>query len=104
MVRSLEKPQRFFTSPAFLFLLPMLIYIFIWRIFPLLYTVFLSTQSWNIMYRREPTFIGLQNYQKAFEPGSVRLEDLQKAFGNSFKYAAFTVGLGTPLALALATW
>ena len=62
MPRTIEPSHKFFRSPAFLFLLPMLIYILIWRIFPLLYTVFLSTQSWNIMYRREATFIGLKNY------------------------------------------
>jgi multiple sugar transport system permease protein len=62
MPRTIEPSYKFFRSPAFLFLLPMLIYILIWRIFPLLYTVFLSTQSWNIMYRREATFIGLSNY------------------------------------------
>lgn len=60
--RPMEKSRRFFTSPAFLFLLPMLVYLFVWRIFPLMYTVVLSTHSWNIMYRRDPVFIGLQNY------------------------------------------
>jgi multiple sugar transport system permease protein len=62
MPRAIEPSYKFFKSPAFLFLLPMLIYILIWRIFPLVYTVFLSTQSWNIMYRREASFIGLRNY------------------------------------------
>jgi multiple sugar transport system permease protein len=62
MDRRIEKSQRLITSPAFLFLLPMLIYIFVWRIFPLMYTVVLSTHSWNIMYRRDPVFIGVQNY------------------------------------------
>jgi multiple sugar transport system permease protein len=62
MGRTIKKQNSFFTSPAFFFLLPMLIYIFIWRIFPLVYTVFLSTQSWNLMYRREAVFIGLENY------------------------------------------
>ena len=62
MGRMIKKQNSFFTSPAFFFLLPMLLYIFIWRIFPLVYTVILSTQSWNLMYRREPVFIGLENY------------------------------------------
>jgi multiple sugar transport system permease protein len=62
MSRTIEPSYNFFKSPAFLFLLPMLIYILIWRIFPLVYTVFLSTQSWNIMYRREATFYGFRNY------------------------------------------
>lgn len=62
MPRTIEPSHNFFRSPAFLFLLPMLIYILIWRIFPLVYTLFLSTQSWNIMYRREASFYGLRNY------------------------------------------
>ena len=62
MARTIDPSRRLFTSPAFLFLLPMLVYILIWRIFPLFYTVFLSTQSWNIMYRKQPTFIGFENY------------------------------------------
>jgi len=49
-------------NPAFVFLLPMLVYIMVWRIFPLIHTLFLSTQSWNIMYKRGPVFIGFRNY------------------------------------------
>jgi len=100
MVRTLERPHRLLASPALLFLLPMLVYILVWRIFPLLYTVVLSTQSWNIMYRREPVFVGLQNYAEL-----VRDTRFHHALYVSFFFMFVATGLeviiGTVLAVVM---
>jgi multiple sugar transport system permease protein len=95
--RTLERPQRLLTSPALLFLLPMLVYIFVWRIFPLIYTVVLSTQSWNIMYRQTPTFAGLANYLEL-----VGDERFHHALFISFFFMFVATGLEVVVGTALA--
>jgi len=97
---AIEPSQKFFKSPAFLFLLPMLIYILIWRIFPLVYTVFLSTQSWNIMYQKEASFYGLRNYlELAVDPRFHHA--LFISFFFMFVATVIEVVLGTILAVVM---
>jgi multiple sugar transport system permease protein len=100
MPRTLEPSHKFFRSPAFLFLLPMLIYILIWRIFPLMYTVFLSTQSWNIMYRRDATFYGLKNYLELAVDSRFH-HALFISFFFMFVATAIEVVIGTVLAVVM---
>jgi multiple sugar transport system permease protein len=100
MPRVIEPSYKFFKSPAFLFLLPMLIYILVWRIFPLIYTVFLSTQSWNIMYRREATFYGLKNYLELAVDTRFH-HALFISFFFMFVATAIEVVLGTILAVVM---
>jgi multiple sugar transport system permease protein len=78
----------------------MLIYILIWRIFPLVYTVFLSTQSWNIMYRREASFYGLRNYLEL--AADTRFHHaLFISFFFMFVATAIEVMIGTVLAVVM---
>jgi len=100
MPRAIEPSYKFFRSPAFLFLLPMLIYILIWRIFPLVYTVFLSTQSWNIMYRREASFYGLRNYLELAVDTRFH-HALFVSFFFMFVATAIEIVLGTILAVVM---
>jgi len=100
MVEPVKKKQRFFTSPAFLFLLPMLVYIFVWRIFPLLYTVGLSMHSWNIMYRRDPVFIGVKNYLDLFRDNRFH-HALFISFFFMFVATGIEVIIGTFLAVVM---
>jgi multiple sugar transport system permease protein len=78
----------------------MLIYILIWRIFPLVYTVFLSTQSWNIMYRREASFIGLRNYIELAVDTRFH-HALYISFFFMFVATAIEVVIGTVLAVVM---
>ncbi len=96
----MEKSRRLFTSPAFLFLLPMLVYLFVWRIFPLMYTAVLSTHSWNIMYRRDPVFIGLQNYLDLARDGRFH-HALFISFFFMFVATGIEVLIGTALAVVM---
>lgn len=52
------------TSSLLLFLSPALAYLFVWRVVPLLYTVFLSFTHWNLLDGKPPTWIGLANYTR----------------------------------------
>lgn len=100
MGRTLAKKPRLITSPALMFLVPMLAYIFIWRIFPLVYTLFLSTQSWNLMYRRVPTFIGLENYIELVSDNRFH-HALYISFFFMFVATALEVLLGTLIAVVM---
>lgn len=46
--------------------MPAFAYLIIWRIAPLVYTLFLGFCSWNFVRAASPTFIGLGNYRELF--------------------------------------
>jgi ABC-type sugar transport system permease subunit len=83
---------------------PLLVFMLVMWFYPTFYGFYASLTRWTPISvdHPSPQFIGFQNYQKAFEPNSARSDDLEKAFANSFKYAAFHVGVGTPIALGFA--
>jgi multiple sugar transport system permease protein len=56
-------------SPTLMFLLPMLVYLLVFRMFPLLHTIFLSFQRWNLVRQRTPVFIGFENFSRLFTDG-----------------------------------
>jgi multiple sugar transport system permease protein len=82
-----------------MFLLPMVIYLILWRAIPLLYTVFLSLNDWNLVRRPSPTFAGLENYGRLLS--DTRFHD---SLWISFFFMVVATGiqtvLGTGLALA----
>lgn len=49
-------------NPTVVFLFPMVAYLVLWRLLPLLYTVYLSLNEWNLTKPTGTTFIGLDNY------------------------------------------
>jgi multiple sugar transport system permease protein len=49
-------------NPTVMFLLPMVAYLILWRALPLLYTVYLSLNDWNLIKPGGMRFIGLENY------------------------------------------
>ena len=97
---SIKNKTGLIRSPALFFLLPMLLYILIWRIFPLFYTILLSTQSWNIMYRREPSFVGFQNYFELLKDTRFH-HSLFISFFFMFVATIFEVILGTIIAVVM---
>ncbi len=81
----------------------MLFGIFMW-LYPTAYGIYAGNTRWNpIAVDNTPEYIGLDNYRRIFEPGSIRNQDLMTALSNSVKFGVFTVGIGIPLALVLAT-
>lgn len=79
----------------YLFLLPSVVLVLSFVIFPLTYSIFLSLTNWQI--GRELSFVGLSNYLKAFTDFRV-LNSLEF----TLKFIALTVPVETLLALGLA--
>ncbi|NLJ04842.1 MAG: sugar ABC transporter permease [Exilispira sp.] len=52
-----------------LFLSPMIIYLFFWRLFPLIYTFYLSFTDYNLSRMAPPSFTGLNNYIRLLSDG-----------------------------------
>lgn len=52
--------------PGYFFLMPAFLFIFIYMIYPLLYSLFLSFTQYNFAFDNNPTFVGLANYLKLF--------------------------------------
>ncbi len=90
---------RLLRNPVLMFLLPMVVYLILWRVIPLLYTVFLSLNDWNLVRRSSPTFTGLENYVRLLS--DARFHD---SLWISFFFMLVATGiqtvLGTGLALA----
>lgn len=90
---------RLLRNPVLMFLLPMVVYLILWRVIPLLYTVFLSLNDWNLVRRSGRTFTGLENYVRLLS--DTRFHD---SLWISFFFMLVATGiqtvLGTGLALA----
>ncbi len=78
-----------------LYLLPALIIIIIFQIFPVFYALHISFYKWDMI--TEKVFVGLKNYRNALtEP------DFWKAIGVTFYYVGVSVPVGLALALFIA--
>jgi multiple sugar transport system permease protein len=51
---------------AYLFLLPGLVFLTVWLVYPMLSALNISLRDWNIMPGKASPFIGLENYLRAF--------------------------------------
>lgn len=80
---------------AYLFISPFFILFFIFQLFPMIYSIFLSFTEWDGLGAKE--FVGLDNYVMLFKD-SIFLE----AFGNTFIYWIFGLVFILILAMILA--
>ncbi|HVZ43533.1 MAG TPA: sugar ABC transporter permease [Ramlibacter sp.] len=62
-----EAPRSRWRVALVAFAAPPLAYLVLWKIVPLLYTIYLSFTAWNPLRRPQPLFIGIANYVQAFE-------------------------------------
>jgi len=80
---------------GYLFVLPSLLIIILFKLVPLIVGFIISFTDWNLL--SSPEFIGLQNYARLFsDPTS------GKVFANTFYYSALSVPLNLAISLALA--
>ncbi len=81
----------------YLFLLPGLILYLVWTVYPLAYQLYISFFNWKIMPGQVSQFIGLANYQRAFDDPIFWL-----ALKNTVVYAVVTVVGQMVIGLAIA--
>ena len=85
---------------AYAFLLPGLLFLVVWIIYPMMKALQISAYDWNIMPGQVSEFVGLDNYARALHDGLFWL-----SFKNTILYAGVTVsgqlllGLGVALML-----
>jgi multiple sugar transport system permease protein len=84
------------TQTAYLFLLPALLLIGVFVLYPLLQLLWVSLNDWNIL-KDQMTFVGLENYRAILKEDGFR-----QAFWNTLLYVAVTVPLGMAISLGLA--
>ncbi len=119
------RSRRTGRSVGFLFILPALLFIFVFMLYPLVSSGYMSLTEYNFVYDDDPTFVGLDNYVSAFEDPqfvtsltntfvfgffffiilivaslSIALFLFQKIRFNSFYRSAVFVPLVVPLSLA----
>lgn len=80
------------------FLVPCIAYLLIWRIFPLIYTTYLSITSFNILKQNAPRFVGFNNYIKlAADPVFINSLKLTFIFGGVATLLELILGLAMAL-------
>ncbi|MFH5821557.1 carbohydrate ABC transporter permease [Georgenia sp. AZ-5] len=80
---------------ALLFISPWIIGFLVFTAWPVLYSGYLSFTDYDVI--NDPSFIGLENYQRLLEDDKIRL-----SLWNTFVYAAIQVPLQVVISLALA--
>jgi ABC-type sugar transport system permease subunit len=75
---------------GFLFVLPGFLFVLLFMVFPLAYSFYLSTTSYNFAYDPSPTFTYFKNYVEIFK---------DPLFLNSIKVTLVFVGLGIPIGI-----
>ena len=84
------------TITAFIFIIPIMILFGIFRIYPILYSIYISFFDWNLLSSVKP-FIGLGNYFVIFKDSVFLI-----ALGNTLIYVIATVPFVFVISLSLA--
>ncbi|WP_028550751.1 carbohydrate ABC transporter permease [Paenibacillus sp. UNC451MF] len=95
----MEKKRTWIRFRPYLMVLPAMMGIFTFVIYPMLYLIYLSLFKFNLMNKAKSTFIGLDNYKEVF-----MREDFYKSLGNTFIYTVGAVVLTMVLSLLFAIW
>jgi multiple sugar transport system permease protein len=80
-----------------LFILPTLILLILWNVFPLFYSLYLSFTNYSSISNQPPVWVGLGNYREILE--STRF---WPAFATTGRYALLSVAIQTVLGFGLA--
>ena len=84
---------------AWLFLLPAVVILGVFQIFPAIAAFYMSLFKWDVV---QGTFRGLGNYTDWLYDNSIRSPDFWRALSTTFSYVIFTVPLEIALSLVLA--
>ncbi len=80
---------------GYVFVLPSLLIIILFKLVPLIVGFLISFTNWNLL--SSPEFVGLQNYARLFSDPNTG-----KIFGNTFYYSLLSVPLNLAISLLLA--
>ncbi len=80
-----------------LFIIPTLIILILWNVFPLFYSLYLSFTNYSAIANRAPRWIGLDNYARILES-----DKFWGYFATTGKYALVSVAIQTILGFGLA--
>ena len=83
-----------------LFVLPATLFIFVFMLYPLVYSGYLSLTEYNFVYDDSPSFVGLDNFVAAFDDSQF-LTALKNTMVYSVFYFTIVTGLSFSLALML---
>lgn len=84
---------------AWLFLVPALVVLLVFKVFPALFAIWISLFKWDII---QGPFRGLENYAAYLWADPTRSEQFYKALSTTFTYMLITVPLEMGFALAVA--
>lgn len=87
-------------AAGFLFILPALVFIFAFMVYPLVYSGYMSLTEFNFVYDSAPRFIGLENYMAALQEDRF-ITSLTNTFTFGIFYFVIVMVSGLTIALLL---
>lgn len=96
-MNDLSRSQRMDKVRPYLFILPAMVFLGVFVIYPIIDLIIRSFQTWNLV--NPPTWAGLKNYQIIF-----RKRDFLDSLVNTGVYTVFGVSIQLGLSILLAAW
>ena len=101
MTKRLSRPAGYKTPwekvRAYVYILPALIFLGLFTVYPVIDMVVRSFQKWNLV--TPPTWVGVKNYDYIF-----KRKEFKEAIVHTITYAIFVVGLGLSISTLFAVW
>ncbi|MEX2047771.1 MAG: hypothetical protein WEE03_11460, partial [Chloroflexota bacterium] len=99
--RAASRRRRLFAehAQAYLFLLPAVAFLGLFKILPALYAVYISMFRWDIV---QGAFRGLDNYSDILWANATRAQAFWQSLSTTFTYALITIPIEIGLALVVA--
>ena len=99
--RAVAKRRRWNVTP-YLFILPHLVFFGAFLGYPFFYGLYMSLFEFDFLRPERRPFVGLRNYTRLFDPGSIQYEDFWRAMINSGEFIVWSVPPLVIIALVLA--
>jgi multiple sugar transport system permease protein len=96
------RAKRRFSWTPYLFILPHLVFFIAFLGWPLFYGIYISLFEFDFSFPSYRPFIGLQNYQNLFNPGSIQFTDFWDSLKNTGIFVLWSLPPLVILALLLA--
>lgn len=97
------RPRRRIDVVPYLFLLPYFVFFGAFLLYPFIYGIYISAFDFDFAFPEYRPFVGLENYENLFVPGSVQFEMFWRTVGNTLTFVAFSVPPMVVLPVVLAT-
>jgi multiple sugar transport system permease protein len=88
---AVPRTKRKFSWTPYFFILPQLIFFLIFVAYPFFYGLVISTLQFDYLRPEATQFVGVDNYAKLFDPGSIKFNEFWNSLINTFEFVIYSV-------------